>query len=186
MTVVSPAAVVVMGVCGCGKSTIGQGIAQALGFPFLEGDAFHPAASIARMAAGVPLDDADRWPWLDQMGETLGRTAREQGGVIATCSALKRIYRDRLCATAAMPLRLVCLVGSRELIAGRMAARTGHYMPLGLLDSQLAILELPASDEDALLLDLREAADGLIERAVTHLRSPASAHHTVSRPQPVG
>ena len=85
-----------------------------------------------------------------------------------------------------MPLRLVCLVGSRELVAGRMAARTGHYMPLGLLDSQLAILELPASDEDALPLDLRKAADELIGHAVTRLRSPSSTHHPVSPLQPVG
>lgn len=177
MTASSPAAVVVMGVCGCGKSTVGQGIAQALGIPFLEGDTFHPAANVAKMAAGIPLDDADRWPWLDRLGEVLGRTAREKGGAVAACSALKRIYRDYLRAAAAMPLRLVCLVGSRELIAGRMAARTGHYMPLGLLDSQLAILELPASDEDALLLDLRETAGELIEHAVTHLRSPPSADH---------
>ena len=175
MTAVSPAAVVVMGVCGCGKSTIGQGIATAMHVSFLEGDAFHPAANVAKMAAGIPLDDADRWPWLDRRGEALGRAAREHGGAIAACSALKHVYRDRLRAAAAMPLRLVCLVGSRELIADRMAARAGHYMPLGLLDSQLAILELPASDEDALLLDLREAAGELIAHAVTHLRSQPSA-----------
>lgn len=186
MTAVSPAAVVVMGVCGCGKSTIGQGIATALHVPFLEGDAFHPAANVAKMAAGIPLDDPDRWPWLDRLGEALGRTAREWGGAVAACSALKRVYRDRLRAAAAVPLRLVCLVGSRELVAGRMAARTGHYMPLGLLDSQLAILELPASDEDALPLDLRKAADELIGHAVTRLRSPSSTHHPVSPLQPVG
>ena len=186
MTAVSPVAVVVMGVCGCGKSTVGQGIATALGAPFLEGDAFHPEANVAKMAAGIPLDDTDRWPWLDRLGETLGRAARERGGAVAACSALKRLYRDRLRAAAAMPLRFVCLVATREVIAGRMAARIGHYMPLDLLDSQLAILELPASDEDALLLDLREAAGELIEHAVTHLRSPPSAHHPVSHPQPIG
>ena len=144
------------------------------------------AANVAKMAAGIPLDDADRWPWLDRLGEALGRAAREQGGAVAACSALKRVHRDRLRTAAAVPLRFVCLVGSRELIAGRMAARTDHFMPLDLLDSQLAILELPASDEDALLLDLREAAGELIEHAVTHLRSPPSTHHPVSHPQPVG
>ena len=101
---VSPAAVVVMGVCGCGKSTIGQGIATAMHVSFLEGDAFHPAANVAKMAAGIPLDDADRWPWLDRLGKALGHAAREKGGAVAACSALKRIYRDRLRAAAAVPL----------------------------------------------------------------------------------
>ena len=175
-----------MGVCGCGKSTIGQGIATALHVSFLEGDAFHPAANVAKMAAGIPFGDVDRWSWLDRLGDALGHAACEHGGAVAACSALKRVYRDRLRAAAATPLRLVCLVGSREQIAGRMAARTGHYMPLGLLDSQLAILELPASDEDALLLDLREAAGELIEHAVAHLRSHPSVNHPISQPQPVG
>ena len=168
----SSVAVVVMGVCGCGKSTIGQGIATALHVPFLEGDALHPPENVAKMAAGIPLGDADRWPWLDRLGGALGRVAREQNGAVGACSALKRFHRDRLRTAAAVPLRFVCLVGSRELIAGRMAARTDHFMPLDLLDSQLAILEPPASDEDALLLDLRGAAGELIEHAVTHLRSP--------------
>lgn len=182
MTAVSPVAVVVMGVCGCGKSTVGQGIATALGAPFLEGDAFHPEANVAKMAAGIPLDDTDRWPWLDRLGETLGRAARERGGAIAACSALKRVYRDRLRAAATMPLRFVCLVASREVIAGRMAARIGHYMPLDLLDSQLAILELPTVDEDVLLIDLRTAPGRLIEHAVAHLRPPSFASQPPGSP----
>jgi gluconokinase len=173
MTDPFPGASVVMGVCGCGKSTIGQGIAAGLGLPFLEGDALHPAANVAKMAAGIPLDDADRWPWLDQVGRALGQAVREHGGAVAACSALKRAYRDQLRAAAAVPIRFLCLVGPREVIVGRMAARTDHFMPLDLLESQLAILELPTSDEHAVLLDLRGTGAELIELAVSRLRSQA-------------
>jgi len=140
--------VVVMGVSGSGKSTVGASLADALGVPFVDGDALHPAANVAKMAAGIPLDDADRAPWLDAVGAVLAA-----GPVVVACSALKRTYRDRLRA-AAPELRLVFLDGSPALLASRMGARPGHFMPASLLDSQLAALERPAPDEHAITADI--------------------------------
>lgn len=145
---------VVMGVSGCGKSTLGQAIAADRGVSFLEGDAFHPVANVAKMSAGTPLTDDDRWPWLDHLGHSLGEAARTEGFAVAACSALKRAYRERLTTAAGVPLRFVCLNGSRDLLFARMAARQNHYMPPSLLDSQIATLELPGADEDALILDI--------------------------------
>ena len=121
-------AVVVMGVSGCGKSTVAQAIAGKLTCAYLEGDAFHPPANVAKMSQGIPLQDTDRWPWLDELGTALGAAAREQGSAVAACSALRRTYRDRLTAAAGMPVRLVHLAGAREVLAARMAARTDHFM----------------------------------------------------------
>jgi gluconokinase len=155
--------VVVMGVSGSGKSTVGAALADALGIPFVDGDALHPAANVAKMAAGIPLDDADRAPWLDAIGALLAR-----GPVVVACSALKRAYRDRLRA-AAPSLVLVFLDGSRELLADRMAARPGHFMPPALLDSQLATLERPALDEHALTADVAEPVPGIVASLVASL-----------------
>jgi len=152
-----PCAVVVMGVSGCGKSTLGAALAAALGCAFIEGDSLHPRSNIAKMSAGQPLDDDDRAPWLDVVGRACGAAARETGLAVAGCSALKRAYRDRLRAAAGVPLRFVCLVGTRALLLERMQARSGHFMPPALLDSQLATLEVPGTDEDALVLDLQLA-----------------------------
>lgn len=135
-------AVVLMGVAGCGKTSVGQALQDRLGIPYRDGDDLHPAANVAKMRAGVPLTDEDRWPWLDRVAEALRRDAP----LIVGCSALKRIYRDRLRAGAG-DVRFVHLAGSRDLIAARMAARTGHYMPLSLLDSQFAALEAPGPEE---------------------------------------
>ena len=140
--------VVVMGVSGSGKTTVGAALADALGLPFVDGDALHPAANVAKMAAGIPLDDADRAPWLDAVGAVLAA-----GPVVVACSALKRAYRDRLRA-AAPGLELVFLDGSRELLASRMTARPGHFMPASLLDSQLATLERPDPDEHSVTVDI--------------------------------
>ena len=140
--------VVVMGVSGSGKSTVGAALARALAVPFVDADALHPEANRAKMAAGIPLDDADRAPWLDAVGAVLAA-----GPVVVACSALKRTYRDRLRA-AAPELRLVFLDGSPALLASRMAARPGHFMPASLLDSQLAALERPAPDEHAITADI--------------------------------
>jgi carbohydrate kinase (thermoresistant glucokinase family) len=140
--------VVVMGVSGSGKTTVGAALADALGLRFVDGDALHPAANVAKMAAGIPLDDADRAPWLDAIGALLAT-----GPVVVACSALKRAYRDRLRA-AAPELHLVFLDGSRELLASRMAARPGHFMPASLLDSQLATLERPDPDEHSVTVDI--------------------------------
>ena len=147
--------VVVMGVSGSGKTTVGQALAAALGVPFEDGDALHPAANVAKMAAGIPLDDADRAPWLDAIGAVLAA-----GQVVVACSALKRAYRDRLRA-AAPSLELVYLEVDRATLLDRMTHRT-HFMPPSLLDSQLATLEPPTADEHALVVDGAEPPAELI------------------------
>lgn len=139
-----------MGVSGSGKTTVGAALAHDLGLELVDGDALHPAANVAKMAAGIPLDDADRAPWLDAIGAVLAA-----GPVVVACSALKRVYRDRLRA-AAPTLQLVFLDGERDVLASRMAARPDHFMPASLLDSQLATLEPPAPDEHALTVDIDE------------------------------
>jgi len=154
-----------MGVSGCGKSTLGAALAAACAGVYVEGDSLHPAANIAKMSAGQPLDDADRAPWLDRVGQACGAAAREAGFAVASCSALKRAYRDRLRAAAALPLKFVCLVGTRAVLRARMKARSGHFMPPALLDSQLATLEMPGPDEDALVLDLALAPQELLAAA---------------------
>jgi gluconokinase len=148
--------VVVMGVSGSGKTTVGEALADAIGVTFVDGDSLHPQANVAKMAAGIPLDDADRAPWLDAIGRGLAA-----GHVVVACSALKRAYRDRLRA-AAPHLELVFLQGSRELLAGRMAHRPGHFMPASLLDSQLDTLEPPTADEDPLTVDVELPLDELV------------------------
>ena len=157
--------VVVMGVSGSGKSTVGAALAHALGVRFVDGDALHPAGNVAKMAAGIPLDDADRAPWLDAIGTVLAA-----GPVVVACSALRRVYRDRLRA-AAPSLELVFLDGNRELLASRMSVRPGHFMPASLLDSQLATLERPDADEHPLTADISatvpEIVAALAER-MTH------------------
>lgn len=139
--------IVLMGVAGCGKSSVGAALSALLAMPYVDGDDLHPAPNVAKMAAGTPLTDDDRWPWLDACTETLAR-----GNVILGCSALKRAYRDRL--RRAGGVRFVHLSGPRDLIAARMAQRSGHYMPLSLLDSQFAALEPPSADEDALTIPI--------------------------------
>jgi gluconokinase len=157
--------VVVMGVSGSGKTTVGAALADALRLPFVDGDALHPAANVAKMAAGIPLDDADRAPWLDAVGAVLAA-----GPVVVACSALRRVYRDRL-RLAAPELLLVFLDGSREVLAQRMAARPGHFMPASLLDSQLATLERPDPDERPVTVDIAapvpDIVASLMER-ITH------------------
>jgi gluconokinase/shikimate kinase len=142
---------VIMGVSGCGKSTVAGLLAGRLGWDLAEGDDMHPAANIAKMSAGEPLDDADRWPWLARVAEWIHtRTAGGRPGVV-TCSALKRSYRDVLRGDSVV---FVYLAGSRELIARRLAARHGHFMPAALLDSQFATLEPPGQDEQAITVDI--------------------------------
>jgi gluconokinase len=150
--------VVVMGVSGSGKTTVGASLADALGLRFVDGDALHPAANVAKMAAGIPLDDADRGPWLDAIGTVLAA-----GAVVVACSALKRAYRDRLRA-AAPNLELVFLDGAPELLAARMVARPGHFMPTSLLDSQLKTLEPPTADEHPLTVDISAPVAEIVTR----------------------
>nr|WP_107660376.1 gluconokinase [Nocardia suismassiliense] len=142
-----------MGVSGSGKSTVGRAVAAELGVEYAEGDDFHPEANIAKMAAGIPLDDDDRWPWLDAVAAWMAERG-ERGGVI-TCSALKRAYRDRLRAAAPTAFFLH-LTAPREELAHRMTGRTGHFMPSSLLDSQLAALEPLSDDERGTAVDATE------------------------------
>ena len=145
-----PLQVIVMGVSGCGKSTLGAALAHAWGVPFIEGDALHAPESVAKMAAGIALEDADRWPWLDRIGAALN--AAGTGGV-ASCSALRRAYRDRLRQAVGPHLRFVMLDLPRDELERRMTQRPGHYMPPALLDSQLRTLERPVGETDVLVVD---------------------------------
>jgi gluconokinase len=155
--------VVVMGVSGSGKTTVGERLAAALGMRFADADDLHPVANFDKMARGVPLTDADRAPWLDAVADSLA-----QGPVVMACSALRRTYRDRLRA-AAPDLRLVYLHGSRELLAERMGHRD-HFMPVALLDSQLETLEEPAADEHALAYDIGRSVDDIVDDVAGRLR----------------
>lgn len=152
-----------MGVSGTGKSTIGRALAETLDLPFVEGDDLHPESNIAKMAAGIPLTDADRAPWLDLIAAELDRP------VVVACSALKRSYRDRL-RIAAPDLVLVYLHGAPELLATRMGQRDGHFMPTALLRSQLATLEEPAPDEAAIPVDVVLRPDEIVELVTDRLR----------------
>ncbi|MEX2520814.1 MAG: gluconokinase [Paracoccaceae bacterium] len=141
----------VMGVAGCGKTTVGEALAEALGAEFLEADRLHPATNIARMSAGTPLTDDDRWPWLDAVGAAAPRAGR----AVIACSALRRVYRERLASGAGEPIFFVHLTGPKAEIASRMGLREGHFMPTTLLDSQFATLEPPERDEPHMTLDIR-------------------------------
>ncbi len=162
-------AVIVMGVTSCGKTSVGEGLAKELGCPFIEGDTLHPAANIAKMSAGTPLDDADRWPWLQAIGRAMKAECAAGRGVVAACSALKKSYRQKLAEAAGRPITFIFLHGSRDLLAARMAERKGHFMPTSLLDSQLATIEIPGPEENALHLDVVLPVDELIRRAKAHL-----------------
>jgi gluconokinase len=150
--------VILMGVTGCGKTTVGALLAQDCGWDFHDADDFHPAENVAKMKRGAPLDDEDRWPWLERLNTFLLDSERQGKSLVLACSALKQVYRDRLargCAAA----RFVFLDGDRELIRARLAARQGHYMNPKLLDSQFAIMERP---RDALRLDVAQSPAELV------------------------
>lgn len=150
--------VIIMGVSGCGKSSVGEGLAARLGIAYRDGDHLHPPANVAKMRAGIALTDDDRWPWLDSVANVLAQEAP----VIVGCSALRRAYRDRIRAGAGGPVQFIHLAGSRDVIAARMAARKGHYMPVALLDSQFATLEPPGPDE-ALTVNIEQPLPALID-----------------------
>lgn len=149
--------VVVMGVCGCGKSTVGAALAQSLQWPFFDADDFHPPANVAKMSAGSPLTDDDRWPWLDRIAAEMRGVLARGGHAVLACSALKQAYRDRL--SRAGDVRFVHLAGDFDTIASRLASRRHRYMPPTLLASQFAVLEPPA---DALDVDVREPVDAQV------------------------
>ncbi|MDD7910837.1 MULTISPECIES: gluconokinase [Pseudovibrio] len=162
--------IVVMGVSGCGKSTVGRALADRLGLPYIEGDALHSDDNKRKMAEGIPLTDEDRWPWLDQVGHAL---AAPDHGAVAACSALKKSYRDRLRSASGADLKFIFLYGSRDLLQQRMETREGHFMPPALLESQLATLENPTEEPGVLPLDVAEHAETLAEKAVLWLEGEA-------------
>lgn len=165
---VSRAIYVIMGVAGSGKTVVGTALARKLGVEFVDGDDYHPPANVKKMAAGIPLTDADRAGWLDALAARM-RAAEGLGeGLVVACSALKRKYRDVLRA-ATPDVRFVFLNGPKSLIAERLESRRGHYMPASMLDSQLATLEPPAAEENAIAADITQTpaqiVNGLLARA---------------------
>jgi len=158
---------VTMGVCGSGKTTIGAQLARALDVEFVEGDDLHPPANVQRMADGIPLTDDDRHGWLIAIASRLCDAKRAGSGLVVSCSALKRRYRDLLRSTGATDARFIYLKGSRGLLTERMASRRGHFMPPSLLDSQLAILEEPSPDERSWVCDIRQAPNAIVADLLT-------------------
>ena len=148
-----PLSIVVMGVSGCGKSTLGTELAGAIGCRFLEGDAFHAPEAIAKMRAGEALSDDDRWPWLERVGAAVNAVVKDDGVAVAACSALRRVYRDRLKDAIGSPVFFVLLEAGHDELLHRFARRPDHYMPVGLLSSQLRTLERPQPDELAFSVD---------------------------------
>lgn len=157
--------IVVMGVSGSGKTTVGSALAQRLGWPFADADAFHPHDNVAKMRAGVPLTDDDRWPWLDAIAAWIDNMRSTGGHGVVACSALKRRYRDRIIG-ARKDVRLVMLEGDYETIARRMAERPHHYMPVSLLKSQFEALERPGADEGAIEVPVNQAPGAIVDRLV--------------------
>lgn len=160
-----PKRMVLMGVAGCGKSSVGAALAAHIGASYADGDDLHPPANIAKMTRGEPLTDADRWPWLAAVGQALARGDHR----IIGCSALKRRYRAQITAEAGGPVTFIHLAGSYELIKRRMDARTGHFMPPSLLVSQFAALEPPGPPEDAVQVDIDRPLPQIVAEIVAKL-----------------
>ncbi|MEG2386097.1 MAG: gluconokinase [Aurantimicrobium sp.] len=160
--------IIVMGVSGAGKSTIGLALANHLGVAFVDGDDLHPETNITKMAAGIPLTDKDRAPWLDLVGHELGKAHSVGKGMVIACSALKQEYRDRIRAGAPTTF-FVELDGTRDELLGRMTSREGHFMPSSLLDSQLAILEPLALVENGIRLSCMLPVEDLVRKATNAL-----------------
>ena len=178
---VGPMAVIVMGVSGSGKTTLAMALSSAIGCSFFEGDEFHSPEAVQRMRAGIPLTDEDRWPWLDRLGRAVGTAAANQGIAVASCSALKRIYRNRLRETISTPVGFILLEAGREELLLRMTRRPGHFMPPSLLTSQLDTLERPQSDESALVIDARLSTAASCEAILAWLPTTHG-----SAPKPIG
>ena len=154
-------AVFVMGVSGVGKSVFAEQLAHQLKMPFIEGDRLHPSAHVQKMAAGIALSDEDRWPWLDAVGATVAAT-RSPNGAVATCSALQRVYRNRLRTAVAPPVLFVCLTADRATLSERLRLRQHHFMPEALLDSQLRTLEMPGADENAVVISANQSTKDML------------------------
>ncbi len=166
--IATPCVLVVMGVAGSGKTTVAELLATRLHWPLQEGDALHPPENVAKMAGGTPLTDDDRWPWLDRIAAWIdARLAAGESGII-TCSALRRSYRARIIGARRL-VRLVFLDGDRTLLASRIGARRGHFMPPTLLASQLATLEKPGGDEHPITLDVGPPPEELADQVIAAL-----------------
>jgi carbohydrate kinase (thermoresistant glucokinase family) len=168
MAATSPLVIVLMGVAGCGKSTTGKGLSRALGWPFRDADSFHPPANIDKMTRGVPLDDADRAPWLAAIAQWIDERLAAGQSAIVSCSALKRAYRDRVIGSRER-VRLVYLEGESDLIARRLAARKRHFMPASLLASQLAVLEEPQGDERPIVVSIARSPRRVVSEILRQL-----------------
>lgn len=166
---------IVMGVSGSGKTTIAEDLAAHFGTDFIEGDRLHPPENVAKMSAGVPLDDADRKPWLEAIGARLAAADDHPSGVVAACSSLKRSYRAILVGATRRRTTFVFLDGSHALLAERMKTRKGHFMPASLLDSQLATLEPPGGGEDVIRIDLDGDVDGEVADAIARIEAEDGA-----------
>lgn len=162
--------IVVMGVSGCGKSTIGSALGLDLNVPFLDGDHYHTPEAVEKMRSGQPLTDADRWPWFVQLTKEMKLAADQRGKSVTACSALKRAYRDYLTEQAGESIAFIHLSGTKEMIAERQADRPGHYMPAGLLDSQFATLELPDTDENVLQISVAQPVAAIVNMALKALQ----------------
>jgi gluconokinase len=163
-----PCAIVVMGVSGSGKSTVADALARRLNWRYEDGDRFHPPANVAKMSAGQPLTDEDRWPWLQAIADEIDQVCERDQHAVFACSALKRVYREVL-VHGRSDVRIVFLRGGQELISGRLAARKGHFMPPGLLASQFATLEPPLPDERALEVSIDDPVEAIVDNIVLRL-----------------
>lgn len=169
-----PPLVVVMGVSGSGKTTIGTLVAHELGVQFIDGDSLHPLENVQKMAAGTPLDDDDRWPWLEIVGRTLHEHGERREGLVVACSALKRAYRERIRSQAPSALFLH-LDGTLEVLTRRIEGRSGHFMPAALLKSQIETLEPLAQEEGGYVLNIDQPVADMVDDAVTRLRALVAA-----------
>jgi gluconokinase len=175
-----PCALIVMGVSGSGKSTIAEQLAQRLGWRYEDGDRFHPASNVAKMSAGQPLTDQDRWPWLQAIANEIDRACQAGEHAVIACSALKRSYRDVL-VHGRNDVRIVYLNGTQELIAGRLARRKGHFMPPGLLASQFKTLEPPDIDENPVTVSIDASVEEIVDDTVSQMRLSPDTSSTPRR-----
>ena len=176
----NPCALIVMGVSGSGKSTIAAKLAERLRWTFEDGDRFHPASNVAKMRAGHPLTDEDRWPWLQAIADEIDRVCRAGQHAVIACSALKRTYRDIL-VHGRTDVRMVFLNGTQELIASRLAQRKGHFMPPGLLASQFSTLEPPDGSENPITVSIDASVDAIVDDIVRQLNLTPAERGTPRR-----
>ena len=168
----APCAFVVMGVSGSGKSTVAEALAARLGWRFEDGDGYHPPANVAKMSAGQPLTDEDRWPWLQAIADEIDRLSAAGQRAVIACSALKRAYREIL-VHGRDDIRIVFLSGTQDLIGDRLAARKGHFMPSGLLVSQFRTLQPPQPDERPITVSIDAPVEAIVDDIIRQLKVPS-------------